>query len=124
MRTTQFPATVAGVSERMSGFVAHLRYNGYRAGVAETEATLNALQFIDIQEQHQVRLACKSVCAKDKQSFDNFDELFDSYWFNRGRERAGSSSVQTKSMENRQKQYRPGVEEQPEPTGTWQRRST
>lgn len=118
MRTTQFPATVAGVTERMSGFVAHLRYNGYRAGVAETEGTLNALRLIDIEEPNEVRLVCKAVCAKDKQSFDKFDELFDSYWFNRGRERAGTSSVDTKGFENRQKQYRPGVEEQAAPTGS------
>lgn len=118
MRTTQFPATVAGVSERMSGFVAHLRYNGYQAGVAETEATLNALQLIDIQEQQQVRLLCKAVCAKDKQSFDQFDELFNSYWFNRGRERAGTSAVQTKGVDSQQQPYRPGIEEQDTPTGS------
>ncbi len=118
MRTTQFPATVAGVSERMSGFVAHLRYNGYRAGVAETEATLNALRLIDIQEQQQVRLLCKAVCAKDKQSFDKFDELFDSYWFNRGRERCGTSSVETKRADNQKQPYRPGVKEQQSPAGS------
>lgn len=111
MKTTQFPTTVSGVAERMSGFVAHLRYNGYRVGVAETQSTLDSLKLIDIGEHQQVRLVCKSVCASDKESFEKFDELFDSYWFNRGRERQGQSSSSDKSDTSRQNQYRPGVED-------------
>jgi len=110
VRTTQFPATVDGVKERMAGFIAHLRYNGSQAGVAETEATLSALRLIDVEEHQQVRLLCKAVCVNDKHNFDNFDELFDSYWFNRGRERAASRSTHTGREENRQNQYRPGTE--------------
>lgn len=117
MKTTQFPATVAGARERMSGFIAHLRYNGFSAGVAETEATLNALQLIDIQEQQQVRLVCRAVCVNNKQNFDQFDELFDSYWFNRGRQQIRTSSVQHQKDQNRQSQYQPGVAENTNPSG-------
>ncbi len=110
MKTTQFPATVNGVSERVAGFIAHLRYNGYTAGVAETEATLQSLRLIDLQDHNQVRLAVKAVCATDKQSFDQFDELFTSYWFNRGREKTSTANSGS-SNENQQRRHRPGVED-------------
>ena len=110
MKTTLFPATVSGVSERMSGFVAHLRYNGFHTGVAETEATLQALKFVQIEVSQDVRLACKAVCASSKDGFEKFDELFDSYWFNRGRERAGQSSADEQAgNEKRKNQHRPGL---------------
>lgn len=111
MKPTKFPATATGVAERMTGFMAHLRYNGYKAGVAETQATLNALQLIDIQEHSQVRLVCKAVCASSKQSYDEFDELFNSYWFNHGREKAGTASAEQRSSDKQHSRYRPGVEE-------------
>ncbi len=95
----------------MAGFIAHLRYNGYRAGVAETEATLSALQSIDIEEHRQVRLACKAVCASNKENYDQFDELFDSYWFNRGREQSGTVAASKQSTEKQQNRFRPGADE-------------
>ncbi len=110
MNTTRFPSTASGVTERVAGFIAHLRYNGYHAGVAETDATLNALRSVDIEQHSQVRLACKAVCASNKESFDQFDELFDSYWFNRGREKPGSSSTR-QSSDKQKSRYQPGVDE-------------
>lgn len=117
MRTTRFPATAIGVTERMAGFIAHLRYNGYRAGVAETEATLSALQLVDIEEHYQVRLVCKAVCASNKENHDQFNELFDSYWFNRGREKSDTVAADKKSSDKQQSRYRPGVEESQSATG-------
>jgi len=112
VKTTQFPTTVDGVTERMAGFMAHLRYNGYQAGVAETEKTLSALRLIDVEEHQQVRLVCKTVCASSKQSFEDFDELFDSYWFNRGREKVGTQADQTNQQTSkRRNQHQPGTEE-------------
>ena len=110
MNTTRFPSTASGVTERVAGFIAHLRYIGYHAGVAETDATLNALRSVDIEQHSQVRLACKAVCASNKESFDQFDELFDSYWFNRGREKPGSSSTR-QSSDKQKSRYQPGVDE-------------
>ncbi len=109
MKTTQFPTTVEGVSERVAGFIAHLRYNGYRTSVAETEKTLKALPLIDIEEHQQVKLLCKTICTSNKNNFDDFDELFDSYWFNRGREKIGTASVQEK-RQTRNRQHQPGTD--------------
>ena len=67
--------------------MAHLRYNGMSVGVAETEATLEALSIINPTDPEEVKLAIKSVCANDVDHFERFDELFQAYWFNSNRER-------------------------------------
>ncbi len=110
MKTTAFPSTVSGVTERMAGFMAHLRGNGFTTGVAETEATLRAIRSININDHREVRLACKTVCASHHDSFTRFDDLFDSYWFNRGREQGGFSQGQQNSKQNNQSRFSPGVD--------------
>lgn len=110
MRTTAFPNTVSGVSERMAGFMAHLRSNGLTTGVAETEATLQVLKRINISDHHEVRLACKTVCTSHHDSFKRFDELFDSFWFNRGREKSGFSQDHNNNKQNNQSRFSPGVD--------------
>ncbi|MEM7256918.1 MAG: VWA domain-containing protein [Pseudomonadota bacterium] len=110
MKPTAFPGTVSGVSERMTGFMAHLRGNGLFAGVTETQATLQALEQINLVNHHHVRLACKAICTNDHDNFSRFDELFDSYWFNRGREQAGFAVEQQQSQKRKQNTFQPGVD--------------
>ena len=88
MPATRFPERAEGVADRMTGFMAHLRYNGMTVGVAETECALEALTQIDASDPAQTRLALKAICANDAERFDRFDELFTAYWFNTGRERS------------------------------------
>ena len=87
MPVTQFPIRAEGVADRMAGFMAHLRMNGMNVGVAETETALLALNAIDAVEPSQARLALKSICANDAERYARFDELFNAYWYARGRER-------------------------------------
>lgn len=91
--------------------MAHLRSNGLPAGVAETEATLSALQTIDISNAHEVRLACKTICAIHHDSFSRFDDLFDSFWFNRGREQAGFARHDSHRERKNRSAFTPGVDE-------------
>lgn len=86
MASTRFP-TAASVMERMTGFMAHLRLNGINVGVAETETALLAMRSIDFLEPNETRLALRSICANDADRYKRFDELFDAYWFSRGRQR-------------------------------------
>ena len=88
MPATRFTERADGVADRMTGFMAHLRYNGIMVGVAETECALEALTQIDANDPNQTRLALKAICANDAERFDRFDELFTAYWFNTGRERS------------------------------------
>ena len=96
MPATRFATRVDGIADRMTGFMAHLRYNGMTVGVAETECALEALTQIDATDPQQARLALKAICANDADRFDRFDELFKAYWFNQGRERSRAGREEEK----------------------------
>jgi len=129
VKVSAFPHTVSGVAERMSGFMAHLRDNGLPVGVAETQATLSALCLIEIGNHREVRLVCKSICTSHHQSFTQFDDLFDSYWFNQGRIKDGFDDELPKprknplhtsqpGVDNKQKTSAQGTAEQPDESST------
>ncbi|MEM7301997.1 MAG: VWA domain-containing protein [Pseudomonadota bacterium] len=85
MRSTRFPTRADSVTDRVAGFMAHLRLNGMSVGVAETENTLQAMTEINVGDPEEARLAIKSICANDAERFARFDELFKAYWMNDGR---------------------------------------
>ena len=87
MPVAQFPERASGVAERISGFVAHLRTNGMRIGPKETEDALAALTHIAAVDPDETRLALKALLVPDHEFWQKFDELYDAYWFNAGRQR-------------------------------------
>lgn len=87
MKPTRFIYPAAGVSERMAGFMAHLRSNGVAVGSNELANSMKALAHVDGLSSDSVRLACKVVCAGDADVYSRFDELFDAYWLNGGYEK-------------------------------------
>jgi len=84
-RVTKFAARDPGVTARMAGFMAHLRANGLRLGVAESELALTALTRIDRFDPDTCRRALKPVCTGSGDEAAAFDGLFDAYWRNGGR---------------------------------------
>ncbi len=84
-RVTKFAARDPGPSARLSGFLAHLRMNGLRLGVSETETAMRALAEVAAHDPAQARLALKAVCAGCAEDSERFDELFSAYWMNGGR---------------------------------------
>ena len=86
-RVTRFAARDPGPSARVAGFIAHLRANGLRLGVGETETALAALTHVNAANPDETRRALKSVCASTADEVTQFDALFDSYWLNAGRVR-------------------------------------
>ena len=86
-RITRFAARDPGPAARMAGFMTHLRDNGLRLGVGETETALAALTYITACDPDEVRLALKAVCAGSADEVARFDMLFDSYWRADGRVR-------------------------------------
>jgi len=86
-RVTRFAARDPGPAARIVGFIAHLRANGLRLGVGETQTALAALSHITASDPDQARRALKSVCAANSDEAARFDALFDSYWRNDGRVR-------------------------------------
>lgn len=86
-RVTRFAARDPGPAARVAGFMAHLRENGLRLGVSETELALAALCEVDAAQPDASRRALKAVCTGCKDEVDRFDALFDSYWMDAGRVR-------------------------------------
>ncbi|WP_170515277.1 vWA domain-containing protein [Ruegeria atlantica] len=91
MPVTRFPTRAAGVADRMSGFIAHLRMNGLQVGPSETADALAALTAVEVTDSAQVRQALCVLLAGDADQWRRFDELFDAFWFNAGKQRSGTA---------------------------------
>ena len=84
-RVTRFAGRDPGPAARMSGFLAHLRENGLRLGVAETDLALAGLSHVSAAHIHETRSALKAICTGCKEDAARFDDLFAAYWLNAGR---------------------------------------
>jgi uncharacterized protein with von Willebrand factor type A (vWA) domain len=84
-RVTKFAARDPGPAARVAGFMAHLRGNGMRLGVSETDLALAALAEVDAAWPEQSRQALRAVCTGCKEEVEQFDRLLDSYWMDMGR---------------------------------------
>ena len=74
----------SGAASRMTGFMAHLRHNGFAVGPGETELVLSALAANEFPDVSAARLGLKTMLSGDRVQWSRFDELFDAYWFKRG----------------------------------------
>ena len=84
-RVTKFAGRDPGPAARVAGFIAHLRDNGLRLGVAEADVALAALAEVDAARPDCSRRALRAVCTGCKEDAERFDDLFDSYWMDMGR---------------------------------------
>ncbi|MEM9046097.1 MAG: VWA domain-containing protein [Pseudomonadota bacterium] len=84
-RVTRFASRDPGPSARIVGFIAHLRANGFRLGVGETERSIQALDVLGAVTPEQCRRTLRPVCTGCKEDAERFDALFDSYWMDAGR---------------------------------------
>ena len=84
-RVTKFASRDPGPVARVAGFIAHLRENGLRLGVAEAGVALSALAEVNAIRPDDARGALRAVCTGCKEESDRFDDLFDSYWMDMGR---------------------------------------
>lgn len=95
-KVTRFAARDPGPVARVAGFMAHLRDNGFRLGIAETELALAALAVTPADEA-SVRRALKAVACGNAEDWARFDAVFDSYWRNGGRVRSKVVPSQTQA---------------------------
>ncbi len=84
-RVTKFAARDPGPSARMAGFIAHLRENGLRLGVAEADLGLSALLHVNAAQPEECCRALRAICTGCKEEAERFDNLFDSFWLDAGR---------------------------------------
>jgi len=87
-------ATVQGapVTARVAGFIDHLRLNDFSVGPAETQQALRVIETVGATDRAQVRQSLKSLLTGRHEEWERFDDLFEAYWFARGRERKGKAS--------------------------------
>lgn len=84
-RVTKFAGRDPGPAARVGGFIAHLRDNGLRLGVAEAATAMAALNEVEAIAPDDSRRALRAVCTGCKEEAEQFDALFDSYWMDAGR---------------------------------------
>lgn len=113
MQPTQFIVAADSVGERMSDFMAHLRTHGIPAGVFECSEVLRSLTQLNPLHSEDLRLACRTVCTGDREQYQRFDDLFDAFWFARGRQRSSvNSSQNVKSPRSQPQQSRKPADQQ------------
>jgi uncharacterized protein with von Willebrand factor type A (vWA) domain len=98
-RVTKFAARDPGPAARMAGFIAHLRDNGLRLGVAEAELAMAALTQVEAIRPEDARRALRAVCTGCKDEAARFDDLFNSYWMDMGRVRRKVIPKSTPSLD-------------------------
>jgi uncharacterized protein with von Willebrand factor type A (vWA) domain len=84
-RVTRFAGRDPGPAARVGGFIAHLRQNGLRLGVAEADIAISALTHVNAIVPDETRRALRAVCTGCKEESERFDALFDAYWMDAGR---------------------------------------
>ena len=84
-RVTRFAGRDPGPAARVSGFIAHLRDNGLRLGVAEADLSLAALTHVNATSPDECRRVLRAICTGCKDDAERFDALFDSFWMDAGR---------------------------------------
>ncbi len=68
----------------MIEFLAHLRKNGLRLGLAETDLALAGLSHVTAAHLPETRSALKAICTGCKENDVRFNDLFAAYWLNAG----------------------------------------
>jgi uncharacterized protein with von Willebrand factor type A (vWA) domain len=76
-----------GPLEAVTGFIAHLRANGFRVGPAETFDALDVIAKVGLDDAARLRLALKTLLTGEREQWNRFDALFEAYWLRRGRVR-------------------------------------
>ncbi len=84
-RVTKFAGRDPGPAARVAGFLAHLRENGLKLGVAEADTALAALTHVNASNPSDAKRALRAICTGSKDETTQFDALFDSYWMDAGR---------------------------------------
>ncbi len=85
----------APITARVTGFVDHLRLNGFKVGPAETQAALKMIDQIGLLDLSRTRQSLKTLLAGRHEEWQRFDDHFEAYWFTRGRQRPAPGMAQT-----------------------------
>ncbi len=100
MRAARFPER-STIAERLAGFLAHLRVNGFATGLGEYETAMRALGEIDPIRPSEMRSAFAAVLASGEDRYRRFGDLFDAYWLDHRRMRERQQAMPAPNQERR-----------------------
>jgi len=89
------------IRERVTGFISHLRLNDFDVGMAQSLAVLNMLASGGLGDAQQSKRKLKIFLSSSKQQWDDFDALFEAYWYRHGRARAKAQTTSNPQGPNR-----------------------
>ncbi len=107
MGVTRFPSRADGLADRVAGFMAHLRMNGFAVGPSETGDALAALTAVDATSPMEARMALASLLVPDAEGWLKFDDLFDAYWYNAGKTREAQANAHVRTQAARPTLWQP-----------------
>ena len=81
----------AAISQQVTGFISHLRLNGFKLGPGESELALRVLEATGSLDPRAHRLGLKTALCAGHDQWGRFDDLFEAYWFGKGRTREVAS---------------------------------
>jgi len=91
-----------GTAAAMVGFIHHLRANDFAVGSQETEIALTLLTDENWLPPDRGRSGLRSILASCKDDWERFDDLFEAYWFRRGRVRQRAREARNGGAEDKQ----------------------
>ena len=74
-------------TSRLLDFSHHMFANGFNTSFDHVTQSLNGLQNIDLSKIQEWKNALKSIYCYNFDTYEKFDELFDSFWTNEGRKK-------------------------------------
>lgn len=107
MGVTRFPSRAEGLADRLAGFMAHLRMNGFAVGPSETGDAMAALSSVDATSPMEARMALAALLVPDAEGWQKFDALFDAYWYNAGKTRTGQERSHVRTQAARPALWQP-----------------
>ena len=74
-------------TSRLLDFNKHMFAHGFNTSFDQATQSLEGLQHIDLSKIQEWKNALKSIYSYNFETFEKFDELFDSFWTNEGRKK-------------------------------------
>ena len=74
-------------TSRLLDFNHHMFAHGFNTSFEQATQSLEGLQHIDLSKIQEWKNALKSIYCYNFETFEKFDELFDSFWTNEGRKK-------------------------------------
>ncbi|MEM9106014.1 MAG: carbon monoxide dehydrogenase, partial [Pseudomonadota bacterium] len=87
MQTTAVSTDHMRLTDRVVGFIDHLRDNGFTVGTQESGRIAAFLAAGPLPPLGTIRLQLKILLAGCKEEWQRFDDLFEAYWIASGRKR-------------------------------------